>query len=170
VGCALGDILFRAERYGATKLLGIDMNSARLQVGKAIGSALTSSIEFRNDDFLNTQIDDGFDDVVLLNVIHHVSDVRNFLLKAAALAKQRLVVEYPTFHDPKFQSLGGCLPEGLSHLPIMGVSGSKVDQTFVFTSVAIERMVAEAGKFSATVLPSPISGREISIFSRVLGK
>ena len=52
-------------------------------------------------------------------------------------------------------------------MPIVAVSSSKVDQTFVYSSAAIIRVVEEAGKFEAEILKSPIEARELIIFSRV---
>lgn len=165
VGTALGDMLYRSERYGASRLLGIEMKPKRFEAAERIGALLHSKVEFRKGDFLTLDIEEQFDDVLLLNVIHHVPDFRNFILKAASLTKDRLIIEYPTLRDNRFQSLGPFNDE-LQHLPLIGVSSSRVDQTFVFTRAALDRIVADAGVFDVQVKLSPIEDREILIFSR----
>ncbi|MEM8588974.1 MAG: methyltransferase domain-containing protein [Pseudomonadota bacterium] len=165
IGCAIGEMLFLSERLGADRVIGIEMMYRRFNAAQSIAKILCSKATFKNEDFLNVSFTDQFDDVLALNVIHHVSDVRSFLIKAANLTKRRLIVEYPTLRDPKFQELGP-FPDDLAHLPLMGVSSKHVDQTFVFTLPALVRMVSETGRFSVERCASPIPGREIAIFHR----
>ena len=164
IGCALGDILFRTERLGAIKLTGIELKEKRYEAAKAIGSVLKSRAEFYLGDFLDHNFDDKFDDVYALNVIHHVSDVRQFIYKAAKLTKRRLIIEFPTLLDPRFSEIAK-MPDNLNDLPLMGVSHSKVDQTFTFTPSAVAMMVSEAGEFKNRLLDSPIANRKIMVFS-----
>lgn len=166
IGCATGDMLFRAERHGATRLVGVEMMPKRHAAAVAIGNLLASGARILPCDFLEAALAEPFDDVLALNVLHHVGDFRGFLIKAARLARQRLIVEYPTLDDPRFRSLSevGSLP---SDLAIVGVSSSSVGQTFVFTRPAIERIVAETGEFTSRLFPSPIASREILVLQRV---
>ncbi|MEP6020665.1 MAG: class I SAM-dependent methyltransferase [Paracoccaceae bacterium] len=166
LGCALGDMLYKSERLGATRLVGVELRQDTFEAAQRIASLLRSKAEIINSDFMTTEICETFDDVYALNVIHHVSDFRGFLINAAKLAKDRLIVEYPGFRDPLFRKLSR-LPSRLSKRPLVGVSHSDVDQTFVFSPPAIERIVSEAGDFRTEVLKSPIKGRHLSIFHRV---
>lgn len=166
VGCALGDMLFRAERYGASRLVGVELKATRYEAACRIANLLRSKATFHLADFLAMSFSEQFDDVLLLNVLHHVSDFRAFLMKAAELAKQRVVVEYPTLKDRLFQSLFP-ISEDLQHLPIVGVSSAKVDQTFVFTRPALERLAGDIGHFRSQVYASPIDGREILVMTRL---
>lgn len=165
VGCALGDMLFRAERFGATRLLGIELKNTRFSAAQKIRDLLHSRVCLEQANFMNIALQESFDDVLLLNIIHHVSDFRGFLLKAAAATKQRLIIEYPTLDDSRFQSLAP-FADSIAHLPIVGVSSNAVDQTFVFTRAALERIIADAGKFESEWHPSPINNREILILHR----
>ena len=164
IGCAQGDILFRSERLGAKKIVGVDIKQDRHDAAKAIGSILHSRAEFLLGDFLDFEFPEKFDDVYALNVIHHISDIRRFILKAANLTKRRLIIEFPTLNDPKFNRLAS-MPANLDSLPLMGVSHSKIDQTFTFTPAAVQMMVSEAGDFTHELLESPIKGRKIMVFS-----
>ncbi|KRS12846.1 hypothetical protein XM53_09790 [Roseovarius atlanticus] len=165
IGCAMGEMLYCYERFGATRLLGLDVKEHRLAAARTFAQLLHSSVEFRNVDFLSVSDLDPFDDVLALNVLHHVDDVRGFLKKACALTLNRLIIEFPLLSDPKFNRLGE-IPAGLDDLPLMGVSSRKIDQTFVFTSAALVRLVDEFGSFSVKFRPSPIAHRRIAIFSR----
>jgi SAM-dependent methyltransferase len=165
IGCAIGDTLFRSERYGATRLLGIELNESRFAAAKALATLLHSSAEIRFGNFLDIELAEKFDDVFALNVIHHVSDFRGFLVKAATLAKERLIVEFPAITDPAFESLIAVSGD-ISHLPIVGVRSRTGSQMFVFTRAAIERMIGDIGPFEVTWVPSSIPNRELGVFSR----
>jgi SAM-dependent methyltransferase len=166
VGCAVGEMLFRAERRGAKRLVGIEMKPLRHNAAVEIGKLLATDAKFVAGDFLKLDIKEQFDDVLVLNVLHHVSDFRSFLLKAASLTRDRLVVEYPTLCDPLFLSLGPFQGLSVQHLPIVGVSSSNRDQTFVYTRAAIERIVNDAAPFNSQCMPSPIDGRELLILTK----
>ena len=166
IGCANGDILFWYERFGAEKLTGLDIKEKRLLAARKFGKLLRSVARFYQGDFLSFNDLEPHDDVLVLNVLHHVNDIRGFLAKASRLTSKRLIIEYPTLSDPKFGRLGE-VPEGLEKFPLIGVSSSSVDQTFVFTGSALTRILADYGNFKVDLRPSPISHRQIAIFSRV---
>lgn len=165
IGCAMGDMLFWYERYGATKLTGIDSNPRRLGAGQAIRDVLHSRAELIHADFLSLEGLDPHDDVLALNVIHHVADFHGFLSKAAGLARNRLIVEFPTLADEKFRKLSD-IPDGLDDYPVIGVSGKAADQTFVFSPAALVRMISDLGDFTADIRLSPMANRRIAVFSR----
>ena len=165
IGCAMGDILYWYERFGATRLVGLDIKEHRLNAARKFAGLLHSNVTFLNADFLTFDSPELFDDVLALNVLHHVADIRGFLEKACALTAKRLIIEYPLLSDPKFQRLGA-VPADLDDLPLIGVSSKRIDQTFVFTTAALERLVADFGSFSLTTHPSPIADRKIAVFTR----
>lgn len=165
IGCAMGDMLYWYERFGATRLLGLDIKEHRLNAAQEFADLLHSKVRFLNVDFLSFDATEPFDDVLALNVLHHVPDIRGFLEKACALTAKRLILEYPLLSDPKFQGLGP-VPENLDDMPLIGVSSKRIDQTFVFTTAALERLVADFGSFSLATHPSPIAHRKIAVFTR----
>lgn len=168
IGSALGDMLFRAERQGASRLVGVEMMNKRYEASSAISALIGSGVELHNCNFMDVSFNETFDDVLILNVIHHVSDVRGFLHKAARLTRQRLIIELPTLGDRKYRSLGGIprwIPTAvLDSLPIMGVSHSSIDQTFVMTVSAIERILSDVAPFRMERLRSPLANRELIAF------
>ncbi|NLS08145.1 methyltransferase domain-containing protein [Rhizobium sp. P32RR-XVIII] len=165
IGCATGDFLLRYERYGASALMGIELNHMRWSAAVAVAKLLHSRAEIRLENFLTAPISQKYDDVLILNVLHHVPDFKTFLAKAVEATGDRLIIEYPTLADNLFQRL---MPvEGdFEQLPVVGVSSYKVDQTFVFTEAALSRLVGDLGDFTYTAHVSPIAGRKLLIFSR----
>ncbi|QTK78335.1 class I SAM-dependent methyltransferase [Agrobacterium tumefaciens] len=166
IGCATGDFLFRYERYGADTLMGVELNHTRWSAAVAVSKLLHSRADIRMENFLSAPITQKYDDVLVLNVLHHVADYKSFLAKAVEATADRLIIEYPTLADNLFQSLQPF--EGdFEHLPIVGVSSHRVDQTFVFTEAALSRLVGDLGEFTHVTHASPIAGRKLLIFSRV---
>lgn len=165
IGCALGDMLFRSERYGATCLVGVERKDDRWRAATSLAFILHSRAYIHKGDFLDIEFERQFDDVLLMNVLHHVSDFRAFLEKAVLLSGQRLIIEFPNFKDGKFRSLGRNINED-DEFPIIYVSSNRVDQTFIYSKRAIIDLIAEFGNFTHRLFPSPIEGRDVLIFER----
>ena len=165
IGCALGDMLFRSERYGATCLVGVERKDDRWRAATSLAFMLHSRAYIHKGDFLNIEFDRQFDDVLLMNVLHHVSNFRAFLEKAVLLSGQRLIIEFPNFKDGKFRSLGKNINED-DEFPIIYVSSNRVDQTFIYSKRAIIDLIAEFGNFTHRLFPSPIEERDVLIFER----
>jgi SAM-dependent methyltransferase len=175
IGCALGDLLFRAERLGANRLVGIELNPERYNAATSIRDLLHSSARFHHGDFLEFDDAEGFDHVFLLNVLHHVRDFWRFLDKACRLTRETLTVEFPTLEDDKFASangLGGMrwrfIRRVMNRFPVIGVSSKREDQSFVYAAKAIHQLcMEEIGGFSqASSISSPLKGRTILVFRR----
>ena len=78
-------------------------------------------------------------------------------------------MEYPTLTDPKFgRTIDRADVSSLNELPLMGVSTRRVDQTFVFTDTAIERLLRDHAEPFAeiTFVPSPNPSRSIAFARR----
>lgn len=102
IGCAQGAFSFEAERRGA-KVLASDSNPARLKSAKAFSELLGSKVQFTDRDFLKGDVDETFDVVLALNVLHHVKDPVAALQKAAALARKYVILEFPSSKDPLYK-------------------------------------------------------------------
>jgi SAM-dependent methyltransferase len=169
VGCALGDLLYRAERLGALRLVGVEPHPARFETAIAIARLLNSSADIQQCDFMDFEEDEIFDHVFVMNVIHHVPNFLAFLEKASRLAKDSLTIEFPTLKDEKFRKANGYwLPSILNWLPIVGVSTTAADQTCVFSPKAIERICLERvdGFNKVFRFQSPLKGRLILRFEK----
>lgn len=169
IGCALGDLLYRAERLGAGKMVGIEPHAARHMAAIAIAKLLHSKADIRNCDFMEFRGDGLFDHVFMLNVLHHVKDFHSFLAKACSLARKSLAIEFPTLRDAKFaRAIGYPLAGLLNWLPLIGASSHTVDQAYVFSPKAIENICfREIGGFSRIArFKSPLKHRQIMVFHR----
>ena len=169
IGCANGELLYKAERLGASRLVGVDLNRERFQAAVAIAALIQSRVQLNNIDFADFTEDEPFDFVFALNVLHHVEDVCGFLRKATSLTRCALFVEFPTLRDVKFARHRWPLPGWLlNRASLMGVSSRSIGQTFVFSPPALVRLLSEEiGGFSSWNLQkSPIKGRCIGVFIR----
>lgn len=171
VGCAMGELLFAAERLGARRLTGIERNAARYTAAVGIRDVLQSEVRLLNCDFVDCEFNEQYDDVFVLNVLHHAFDFYRLVKKAAGAAKATLTIEFPTLMDRKFREVHDLAAEqttALDKLPVIGLSSRAVDQSLVYSPVAVRELVMrEIGGFSkCSLMPSPIADRFIAIFDR----
>lgn len=167
IGCAEGAAALSAERMGA-RVTAIEPWGRRFDQACAIARALDSSIDLRKVALEGVpESSDAFDVVLALNVIHHQRDPFGFLDRAADLASSYLVLEYPGLGDRKFRSTIDGPVEASEEMPLIGLSTTEQDQTFVFNPASLERYLLDTtGVFGRhQLLPSPKSGRWISVFS-----
>lgn len=171
VGCALGDLLFSAERLGSRRLVGIERNQERYLAADMIRDILRSEVEIHHCDFLDYRTDELFDHVFILNVLNHVFDFDRFLRKSAKFAKSTLTIEFPTLTDNKFREVYGLSinqMRPLNELPLIALRSKLADQSYVYSPVAVRNIVMnEIGGFSRCLItPSPLSDRVIAVFER----
>ena len=62
-----------------------------------------SRVEFEQRDVLRQPLDEQFDYVCLLNVVHHLDDPIGAIHQLAALTREVSIIEFPTIEDPKFR-------------------------------------------------------------------
>jgi len=167
VGCGLGFFSFDAEARQASKVVGLELKESRLRQALLLKDILGSKVEFQQRDILSDPPKETFDFVLLLNVIHHLKTPEQFLRQLASLTRERLIIEFPTFADPKFKRLIGVVfPFRYNRLPLIGVSSlSKADQTFVFSPPALKAVLLEHERLFAKVdiIKSPLRGRALAI-------
>lgn len=175
IGAALGNFLFIAERYGANRLYGIEMNESRYNGAIMIGNILNSNTKFFNTSFNKDLFEEQLDFVLCLNVIHHIEDYKNFLFDCANLTKEMLVLEFPTFLDPKFISFKKISKEEAIKLNNRSLidkcfndKKTNYHQTYVFSPGFITNLLMNnnLGFKSYNTYNSPIKGRIIISFSK----
>jgi len=164
VGCALGFFCFDAEKRGARRVMGAELKDDRFEHANLLKGVLESEVEFVKRNLLETEPEETFDVVLALNLIHHLPEPITALRRLSALANERLVLEFPTFADPKFRKQAGIRFWRLyDRRPLIGVSTKKIDQTFVFTRGAIRRILRDhCGIRDVTFAKSPMEGRTIA--------
>jgi 2-polyprenyl-3-methyl-5-hydroxy-6-metoxy-1,4-benzoquinol methylase len=168
VGSAHGYFSFAAEARGAARVVGVELRDDRFRDALLLKDIKGSNVEFIQRDIVLDPLDEAFDHVLLLNVVHHLKDPIRALRQLASITRETLVIEFPTLADRKFNdSLDVDLPSLPDELPLIGVSSMRqgVGQTFVFTPSAIQRILLDHEPLfeEIEILPSPLPGRAIAI-------
>ncbi len=170
VGSANGYFCFQAESKGASKIVGIELKKKRFEHANLLKSINGSEVEFLRKDIIESPLNEEFDYVLFLNVIHHLKEPMHALRKLAAITKEKLIFEFPTFEDPKFRRhISIFMPYIFNRLPLIGVSSlsdRKVDQTFIFSPPAIRKILIDHEMFFSkiNIVRSPMGeGRRIAI-------
>ncbi len=146
VGCAYGHFSFAAKERGASHVLGIDKMEHRF-IGANILKSVNNidGVDFKYGKLDDTIIENSFDVVLVLNVIHHLDEPFAFLKKVASLCKETLIMEYPDISDNKFNrtvELNEELKVILRELPFIGVSEFDTqDQFYLFNDEALKRIM-----------------------------
>lgn len=170
VGSALGYFCFEAEARGAGRVVGYEPMTRRFEQAMLLKKIKQSRVEFVNADITKQPPPDQFDYVLLLNVIHHLREPVRAIRQLALVARESLVIEFPTLEDSKFRATTRVpFLFLLNHLPFIGVSSIRIsDQTFVFTKKAIERIVQDHDILFQKIafVRSPMKGRAIVLCTK----
>lgn len=180
VGCYLGFFCHEAKRRNAGRVLGLEMDDERLRQARALAGFAGHDIEFRRFDLESDDLDERFDVVLLLNVIHHARRPMDMLAKVARYARRRLVLEVPGIGDGPMKKylkrefrLHRRHIRWLEELPLIGVGrngalDARREQSFFFTAGGIRNVLLEHGRTFARVdvQPSPRKGRFVAIAHR----
>jgi 2-polyprenyl-3-methyl-5-hydroxy-6-metoxy-1,4-benzoquinol methylase len=176
VGSALGYFCFEAESRGATRVLGIESNEERFRQACLLKQIIGSRVEFLQRDILQHPLDEKFNYVCLLNVLHHLDEPIRAIHLLAPLAREMLVIEFPTIEDAKFRKTTRIrFPKHYNRLPLIGVNSKKgtskkIDggQTFVFTPSALIRILQDHQPLfrAVEIIDSPVAGRKIALCRR----
>ena len=169
IGSAIGNYLFKSERHGANKLFGVEKNKDRYLASTLVAKILDSNAKFINSDFDKSLFKEEFDYVLCLNIIHHIENYEKFLFDAAKLTKKMLLLEFPTFLDPKFLSYKKISKQDaikMNNLSILGESSKTIDQTYVYSPLFIKKFLMDnnLGFVKYNTYDSPIEGRVIMSF------
>jgi 2-polyprenyl-3-methyl-5-hydroxy-6-metoxy-1,4-benzoquinol methylase len=168
IGSALGFFCFEAERRGASKVVGLEPRESRHEAAVVLHEILGSRVELRPQGILDFSSDEQFDYVLLLNVIHHLKEPFRVLRRCAELCKGALIVEFPQLDDPIFSRVATASMAELQNLPLIGVSSMSVDQTFIFTPKALERVLMDHDRLfdRFDCSDSPMPCRKLMIFHK----
>lgn len=169
VGCAEGTFCLEAKRRGAVVVKGIDIKANRLGIAKTLARARGVEAQFELRDIQRTPINEDYDHIIILNVIHHLDQPFQVLKNLAKSTLETLVIEFPGLSDHKFGRTVPGLPTGLNGFPLIGVSLiGEQDQTFVYSPAAIERLMSGPPYSFAKVQirPSPMNQRFFAVCER----
>lgn len=167
IGSALGYFCFEAEERGAERVVGVELKDDRFRDALMLKDIKGSKVEFLQRDIILDPPNEGFDYVLLLNVIHHLTEPFRAMRQLASITRERLVIEFPTFADQKFRSTVEIEdPSIFNRLPLVGVSSmTEAKQTFVFTPKAIKRALLNHERLfeDVEIIRSPMQGRALAI-------
>src|SRR5829696_7147996 len=83
----------RLPSAGAIRVVGVDFDEDALAKADKLNFVMKSKVEFRNLDISKQSIDETFDYVICLNVLHHLQDPLSILKKLIAQTRECLVLE-----------------------------------------------------------------------------
>jgi len=176
IGSALGYFCFEAEAKGAVRVLGVELDAERLRQACLLKKIIGSEVAFQQRDILDQPLDEQFDYVCFLNVIHHLDEPIRAIHQLAAITRETLIIEFPTIEDVKFRKTTGIqFTKRYNRLPLIGVSSKKGTtkkkeggQTFVFTGPAMLRILQDHRALfqKVNIIDSPVPGRKIALCSK----
>lgn len=102
VGCFYGFYLHEAIRRGAKRAVGIESDPERFRISSTLATLWEGKIDIYEGLLEDVELNEKFDVVLLLNVIHHVKDPVAVIRKLAGLCRGTLIVEFRQPHDPQF--------------------------------------------------------------------
>lgn len=102
VGCYHGFFLHDAVRRGAQRAVGIEMDPEHFRIARMLAPLWQGKVEIQQGMLEDVVVEERFDIVLFLNVLHHVSDPVAVMRKLSSLCRGTLVVEFRQPHDPQF--------------------------------------------------------------------
>jgi len=170
IGCAYGYFCFEAEKRNAARVVGTELKRHRYIGANIIKQMTGAKSQILYENIFDTSINndsnnkesnnENFDIVLLLNVIHHLKEPIKALRMIASICTEKLIIEFPTLSDSKFNSTLSTPTSFDSSLPIIGVSlQTEQDQTFLFSPQAIERILLDHDKLFSKIefIESPMN-------------
>lgn len=172
VGCSLGYYCFEALGRGAERAVGMELDADRLRKARLLADCLGAEADFRMWDIERDGMDERFDDVLCLNLLHHLKDPIAALDKLIGLTRERLILEVASLgrHDRRKVDISAVTGFFLKRAPVIlvgraGTQGRRQVQKFFMTPQAIETLLMHhRGMFARVdIMPSEHKDRFIAI-------
>jgi SAM-dependent methyltransferase len=151
IGCMYGYFCFEAEARGASKVVGIDVNLENIGKCQAIADMKGSKCRFLQHDIERDELDEKFDYILCLNVLHHLRNPISALDILLAMTTERLILEIASFSrvDRRKSRVSTMIAPLLDRLPIIYLGDSTIgerksdvsSQTFFITRRASEALL-----------------------------
>lgn len=148
VGCMYGYFGFEAERRGATRIVGGEIDPNDVAKCRLLASAKGSAAQFLAWDIERADVPGTFDYVLCLNVLHHLRNPLSALEKLIAATRERLILEVASFtgrDSQKFGAASALVSALIRRLPMLYLGGAgetkSATQTFFITETAIETLL-----------------------------
>lgn len=172
LGCSFGFFCFEALRRGAKRVVGYDVDPDSVRKARLLAEAMGVEAEFEVRDIERDPVDERFDYVLCLNLLHHLKDPIAALDNLIDCTSDRLVLETASLgrHDRRKVHVRWLTQKILAKLPIMlvsrsGTRGARQVQKFFITPSAIENLlIYQRGMFARLQQqPSEHKERHITI-------
>ncbi len=183
VGTYYGLFPVEAMLRGAVRAIGVESDRGRYQIAKRICELHGDTYEIIFGKLEDIELQDRFDIVLFLNVLHHVSDPIAAVSKLASLCKGTLIIEFCLADHPSFlehcyrSSAQSLLPKRrlaqvhsillrlvAGKLPLMAVGNRENHRTFYFSEEAFYNLfVVHQKVFSSMRFVSSPMGRSRKI-------
>ncbi len=141
IGCDYGYFCHEAVRLGATAATGLEMDPSRFSVARTISEIKGGNVTIRLGTIEDASLEEPFEWVLALNVLHHFADPFAALRRAAALATERVIVEFPKPSDRRFlrrSKLSRLFRRRYDEKPFIGVGTRRGHGTYYFSPRAFE--------------------------------
>ena len=175
MGCAtgsnMGSFLYAAERRGADRLVGLDVDEKRIEMGRRISEAMDSSVVWRHRDGFDPSGQQRFDCVALLDVVHRTADFAGLLKTACESSADAVVIGFSDMTDANFcrdRRIPWPVARIMNAFPVIGLSGIRSgDQKFVYSPKAIRCLIEEEiGSFHRFADIASPKGQNLHIYRR----
>ncbi len=191
VGCYYGLYSHEAKRRGAGRVLGLELDPERVAVARKISELIGDGVEIRQGDITRVVLDEKFDLVLFLSVLHHIHEPIQVVRRLAELCSDTLVIEFalPTHRRMRKGRMGGAVashPTSLSErfrqllLARLGESVGLIvtgdvdqnggyDWTFFFNRKAFQTVFQVQQKLFSQIhfVPSPLKRDRVLAFCKV---
>lgn len=148
LGSKFGSFCFEALKRGADRVVGVDVDPDSIRKARLLADCLGVKASFEQFDIERDAIDDHFDFVLCLNLLHHMRNPLTLLEKLIAITDERLVLEVASLggHDRRKMGISRVANAFLTRAPIIYVSrngtwGKRSVQKFFLTRNAIDHLL-----------------------------
>ncbi len=180
IGSKYGFFCFEALKRGAARAVGIDVDEDSLRKSRLLADCLGLPATFEFHDVESDPIEEQFDYVLCLNVLHHLKNPLAALDNLIDVTRERLVLEVASLgrHDRAKLGLSAIEQFFLSRAPVIYVSrasthGKRGVQNFFITSGAVDNLLRyQRGTFARVeTQPTSHKGRFLTVAEkRRIGK
>jgi len=148
LGSKFGYFCFEALKRGAQRVVGVDVDADSVRKARLLADCLGAKATFEQFDIEKDSIDESFDYVLCLNLLHHMRNPLSLLESLVAIADERLILEVAALggHDRRKVGVSPIANFFLRRSPIVFVSrngtwGKRSVQKFFFTPSAVDNLL-----------------------------
>jgi SAM-dependent methyltransferase len=187
VGCYYGYFVHEALTRGASRAVGVEADEGRFAIANEIARLKSNGAAIIHGRAESVSLDEQFDIVLFLNVLHHVLDPVAVMLNLASLCREVMVVEFCDVTDDGYLQSARPLSSGrpltnrlanilarlrhtalmqwaIGDFPLMAVGAREYHRTFYFSRAAFANLFTVHHKLYSKVEFKP-SLRKHRIFA-----